>query len=295
LDQSQYLTESQNAFGSGPLEQHSVQPFVYEDHGMLTLQFQICLVQSEMSLLDPYRLCLAYTRTMMQFLLINDSPKRIDMIGLGGGSMAKWMYRELPDAEITVIEISPEVIVLRDLFHIPQDNDRFAVICADGADYVADCSTSPDVLLVDGFDINCQPSQLCSEDFYDNCYRTLNDDGLLVVNLCGRNKTLCLNRIYKSFQQRCLVVLPGEGTNAIVFATKGENLWSKAQNAYLLSHRLQPRARRATRRRRVLTPSDERNGHAAVGRHPNEGATGPEQTNSLDDRCTDKDAVEVPR
>ena len=56
------------------------------------------------------------------------------MIGLGGGSMPKWCYQQLPETDITVIEISPIVISLREQFYIPTDDERFRVLCGDGAD-----------------------------------------------------------------------------------------------------------------------------------------------------------------
>ena len=36
---------------------------------------------------DPDFLVLSYTRTMMAFLLFNSEPKRIAVLGLGGGSI----------------------------------------------------------------------------------------------------------------------------------------------------------------------------------------------------------------
>jgi spermidine synthase len=127
-----------------------VEPIVYQDEDRLTLQFQIGEIQSEMLAHNPNFLVLSYTRTMMAFLLFHSDPRRIAMIGLGGGSMPKWCYRQLPSADITVIEINPKVIALRDEFHIPPDDYRFRVICEDGADYVARTSELTEVLLVDG-------------------------------------------------------------------------------------------------------------------------------------------------
>ncbi len=93
-----------------------VEPFVYEDGDSVTMQFQIGEIQSEMLVSDPNFLTLSYTRTMMAFMLFNKDPRHIAMIGLGGGSMPKWCYRQLPTAHITVIEINPKVIALRDQF-----------------------------------------------------------------------------------------------------------------------------------------------------------------------------------
>src|SRR5258708_20678769 len=91
-----------------------VRPRVYEDGDSVTLQFQIGEVQSQMLTSDPNFLVLSYTRTMMAFMLFNKEPKRIAMIGLGGGSMPKWCYHELPKTAITVIEINQIVISLRE-------------------------------------------------------------------------------------------------------------------------------------------------------------------------------------
>src|SRR5260370_40455476 len=172
-----------------------VDPIVYEDGGSVTLQFQIGEVQSEMLASDPNFLVLSYTRTMMAFMFFNREPKRITMIGLGGGSFLKWRYHELPAADITVIEINPNVIALRDQFYIPEDDDRFRVICADGADYVSGPSELTEVLLVDGFDIHGQPPRLCSQEFYVDCDRALPSEGLLVVNLCGLEDERSIERI----------------------------------------------------------------------------------------------------
>lgn len=213
-------------------------PRVYEDGDSVSLQFRIGEVQSEMLVSDPNFLVLSYTRTMMDFLLFYKAPKRIAMIGLGGGSMPKWCYHELPATDITVIEINPMVISLREQFYIPADNDRFRVVCGDGADYVADTADSPEVLLVDGFDIHGQPPQLCSQEFYDDCYRALAPDGLLVVNLSGLRDQQSVNRIRRSFDDRVLIVTPEDGENKVVFAMKGERDWIEDEPMGKLAKRL---------------------------------------------------------
>ncbi len=217
-----------------------VEPFVYEDGDSVTMQFQIGEIQSEMLVSDPNFLTLSYTRTMMAFMLFNKNHRHIAMIGLGGGSMPKWCYRQLPTAHITVIEINPKVIALRDQFYIPPDDDRFRVLCGVGADNLARTSVLMDVQLVDGFDIHGQPPQLCSQEFYDDCHRALTPDGLLVVNLSGLENRRSIERIQRSVDDRVLVVIPEDGENEIVFATKGD-LWMKDEPAGELMNRLRLR------------------------------------------------------
>lgn len=201
-------------------------PFVYESLRSKALHFSISEIQSRMQLLDPYALDLEYTRTMMGFLLFNPRPDSIAMIGLGGGSLAKFCHRYLPDTRIQVVEINPHVIALRDEFHVPPDSERFTVVRGDGAHFVRHHPNRADVLLVDGYDRHGQPARLSSQRFYDQCFDMLQPGGIMVVNLYyGHPQRDCyVDRIRRSFADSVLVVDDGELSNSIVFACKGDAL-----------------------------------------------------------------------
>jgi len=77
--------------------------------------------------------------------------------------------------------------------------------------------------IVDGFDINGQPPELCSQGFYDECYRSLTPSGLMVVNLCGWEGDVNISRIGKSFRDRIFVEITEDGNNKVVFACKAES------------------------------------------------------------------------
>jgi spermidine synthase len=121
-------------------------PYVRVHSDAISLHFDNDCIQSMMSCGNPNYLEIPYTKTMMCFLLAMPYPEHILMIGLGGGSLAKFCYRHLPKTRITVVEICPDVIALRDLFKIPEDDDRFCVVCADGADFVRDTKPDFDVI-----------------------------------------------------------------------------------------------------------------------------------------------------
>jgi spermidine synthase len=200
-----------------------VKPFVYESLSAKALHFSIGEIQSRMQLQDPHALDLEYTRTMMGFLLFMPAPRHITMIGLGGGSLAKFCHRYLPRTQIQVVEINPHVIALRDEFHVPPDDARFAIVRDDGAQFVRRHATHCDVLMVDGFDSDGLPSGLCSQRFYDDCFAMLKPDGILVVNLHHDHPShqILLDRIRRSFDGAAFVVDDGELSNSIVFACKG--------------------------------------------------------------------------
>jgi spermidine synthase len=200
-----------------------VKPFVYETLTSKALHFSISEIQSRMQTLRPHALDLEYTRTMMAFLLFNPEPATLAMIGLGGGSMAKFCHRFLPTTRIKVVEINPHVIALRDDFLVPPDDERFKVRRGDGAEFVRAVPYRLDVLLVDGFDYEGQPPALCSQRFYDDCSDALQPDGLMVVNLHTghRDFEAQVARIERAFGSEVLRVGDGDCSNTIVFASKG--------------------------------------------------------------------------
>ena len=155
-------------------------PFI-EDCGPLRyLHFDLDNVQSVMRLDDPEALCLAYTRKMMAFLLFNSEPRRILQLGLGGGSLAKFCYRYLPDAAITVLEIDPDVLALREEFRVPPDDQRFRIVEGNGVEYVASRAPREDIILVDACDSDGLSPTLLAPEFYPNLRRRLTTAGVLV-------------------------------------------------------------------------------------------------------------------
>jgi spermidine synthase len=204
----------------------SGQPLLYKKRDTLSLIFNIYAVQSEMYLHCPDDLVLGYTQSMMGFLLLTGDIEQIGMVGLGGGSLTKFCYRHLPKARIEVAEIDEQVIGLRNHFCIPDDDARLGIYCMDGSDFVRQSENRFDVLLIDGYDSNGQPPQLCSQDFYDDCYRALRPGGVLVVNLISGSSELesYSKRIQQSFQDSAIVINAIDSLNMIAFACKGSML-----------------------------------------------------------------------
>jgi len=200
-------------------------PQLRRTRDVLTLQFSgSASVQSSMSLLNPYILDIEYTRLMMGFLLFDSDPRRLLMIGLGGGSLPKFCHRYLPQASIDVVEIDPNVIALRNEFHVPPDDARFRVIHADGRQYLQAGPDPVDVLLVDAYDGHGMPAVLCERAFFEDCHAALLPEGMLVVNLHLESDSypVCLAHLREIFGTSLFEVIDDDMTNSIVFACKGE-------------------------------------------------------------------------
>lgn len=198
------------------------QPYIFDSPFERRMHFTNQATQSAMLLAHPDALIAQYTRKMMAFLLFNPNPKHIVMIGLGGGSLAKFCYRHLPRSRITVVEISDEVIALREEFCIPKDDERFRVVHDDGARYVERLAEPMDVLLIDAFDADGIALSLAKSDFYASAARQLTENGMLVMNFWGPCDRYVDNlaQARAAFGDSLLLVPVSDDANVLLFAFK---------------------------------------------------------------------------
>ncbi len=197
-------------------------PFVRRAQHLRSLHFSHTTVQSRMDVRHPDALTLDYTRLMMGFLLLQPAPRRIAMLGLGG-SLAKFCHRHLPHADITVVEIDPAVIVLRNDFLVPADSERFRVLEGDGAMFMAGCHAGLDVLLVDAYDANGFAPSISASAFYADVARALRDGGVFVTNLSIDARVLArqLADIEHHLGPGTFTVTATGGTNCVVISQRG--------------------------------------------------------------------------
>jgi len=195
---------------------------VSEARGVRTLHIGGEAIQSAMRLEDPCALALDYTRCMMAFLLFHPEPREALMIGLGGGSLAKFFHRRLRGTRVRCIELDPRIVaVARAQFVLPPDDARLSVEIGDGAEALApECC---DVLLVDAYQDEEHVPELASQEFYDAAFLALAEPGALVVNFMDDDPNLDrqLQRLGRSFGGAALALPSSYDPNVIAFALKG--------------------------------------------------------------------------
>ena len=198
--------------------------YISEKFGVRSLHIGSDTVQSAMRITEPNDLELSYTRSMMGFLLFNENPLSVLIIGLGGGSVAKFIYQRMPGTTIRVIEINERVLtVARRYFAVPADDARFEVIISDGAEFVTRPQVCADLIMADGYDGDSHVAAVSSLAFYRDCHERLNSRGMLVVNLWGGDREFneTLSRIEQAFPAGTLCLPAEKPGNVIVFGFRG--------------------------------------------------------------------------
>jgi spermidine synthase len=195
---------------------------VSDARGVRTLHVGGEAIQSAMRIDDPYALALDYTRCMMAFLLFHPRPRAALMIGLGGGSLAKYCFKFLKGTSIRVVELDARVVAAaREHFALPPDGARFRVEVGDGADALApECC---DVLVVDAFQDELHVPALASASFYDGAFLALAEPGVMVVNFMDDDPRLdqALGRLERAFGGAVVAMKALYDPNVLAFALKG--------------------------------------------------------------------------
>ena len=194
---------------------------VSDERGMRSLHVGGEAIQSSMKLGDPFALALDYTRCMMGFLLFHPDPRQALMIGLGGGSLAKFCYKHLRKTRVRVVELDARIVATaRTQFALPPDDERLAVEIGDGAEALSpECC---DVPVVDAFHDDAHVPELATAEFYDAAYLALEPGGVLVVNFMDDDANLerYLARLANAFGGAVLRMRALYDPNVLVFAVK---------------------------------------------------------------------------
>ena len=141
--------------------------------------------QSSMHLDNPFESDIEYVGYLHLTLAVTPNAKRTLVLGLGGGSVVKRMWRDYPAMRLDVVELDPEVAdVARELFALPTD-PRISVIIDDGRAFVGRAAGPYDIIIVDAFDDDVIPRPLMTEEFLRECRDLLGPDGVIAYNVIG--------------------------------------------------------------------------------------------------------------
>jgi spermidine synthase len=202
---------------------------ISEQRGVRFLHFGSPWIQGAMRVARPYALELEYTRDLMAPLLLGDPgwPASVLQVGLGAGSITKFLHRNRARARLTVVEIDPAVPpAARFHFKLPEEGPRLRIVIADAADYLAAKQRRFDWIVLDGYDAQGRAGMLDSEPFYLDCRRGLAREGFLSVNLLTRTRGVkaSVDRLRRAFDDRVLVLPPSEAGNIVAVAAVGARI-----------------------------------------------------------------------
>ncbi len=160
-------------------------------------------------------------------LFTHPAPKNVLVIGGGDGGTAREVLRHVNVEKCTMVEIDGMVVdACRE--HIPQTSkdlahEKLTLIIGDGVEFVKNTKEKFDVIIVDSTDPIGPAQPLFGEEFYQDVFNCLTDDGIVVSQ--GESSWYAMD-----IQQSLLKVLNAVFPNSYLYSfsnlTYPGGLWS---------------------------------------------------------------------
>jgi len=184
---------------------------VIEKNGVRSLHFGSSNRQSSIAVSDPETLQLPYARAMMGWRLFKNNVQGALLIGLGGGSLARFLLHHFPECRLTAVEYRESVVsIAHSHFGLPVDS-RLNVVVGDGGAFVRQQALTDsecyDLIIIDAFDVDGLAGSVNSIAFFDACKALLKPAGIVGINLWETQKAItgdCFLWLERAFNDKVL-------------------------------------------------------------------------------------------
>lgn len=180
---------------------------VAEDDEARYLRFDR-MFQSGMMLNDPFESPFLYAAYAHLGLIFVPRPRRVLVIGLGGGSIPKRFWRDYPDVTVDVAELDPKVVEVARRFFEVREDARLRIAAQDGRLFLRRSSSKYDIIILDAYFADAIPFHLTTREFYETVRERLAPGGVLVSNLIG-SLTGGASSLFRAMYRTQGTVFPG--------------------------------------------------------------------------------------
>lgn len=148
------------------------------------------VIQSRVDLAAPHTLVSPYARSMFASYLYQPQPRRVLIVGLGGGAMVRFLTHHEPHVQIDAVEIDPAVVRLADQYFGVRSGGQVRVHTADAVKFVESVTDRFDMILMDAFlrpssdtDTTGVPTRLKTLEFLGRLKQALAPGGVVAFNV----------------------------------------------------------------------------------------------------------------
>lgn len=228
------LHEKKSAFGTIVVTE--------ESDGTRSLRFErYGARQSAVKPGDPDHLVLPYSQVALAGLALCGDPRRILVVGLGGGTLAGFLHRHYPAAEIDAVDIDPEVVSVAKQYFGFREDHRLRAHVADGRRFIENAREPYDLIFLDAFGADSVPAHLTTREFLQAVRRITTPGGVVVGNLWFRQFNKLFDSMVHTYRQvfdelavlhvvgtgnRILIALPRKGLDRTEFARRAREVSS---------------------------------------------------------------------
>ena len=157
--------------------------------------------QSIISVEEPRYLGLPYVRTLLAALAFQPNPLRVLVVGLGGGTIPRYLQSCFPEVMVEVAEIDPVMVELAREYCGLVEGERLRVLVGDARDVIEAAEGKYGAIFLDGFGEDSIPSHLSTGEFLEGVKRALLPGGVVLANIWGSNRNRLYGRMLQTYRE----------------------------------------------------------------------------------------------
>ena len=171
-----------------------------DEQGLRTMLFDGKVRQSVVKVGDPDHIELPYARAAAVGLSFVEEPRRVLVVGLGGGTIPSFLRKHYPRTTIDVVDIDPDVIDVAKKFFGFQEDSTMHAYAKDGRRFIEECRDPYDIIFLDAFGPDSIPYHLATREFLQAVRRALTPKGIVVGDIWGRGSNPLYDSMVRTYQ-----------------------------------------------------------------------------------------------
>lgn len=173
-----------------------------DDQGMRTLLFGNQGVrQSVVKVGELYDLQLPYARAMVSGLALCPEPKRVLIVGLGGGAIPSFLHKHYPQTSIDAVDIDPVVVEVAKEFFGFREDATLKAYAQDGRQFIEERPNAYDVIFLDAFGSESIPYHLATREFLAGVRRAITAKGVVLADVWGPSLNPLYDSMVRTYQE----------------------------------------------------------------------------------------------
>lgn len=152
-------------------------------------------IQSAVIKDNPKALAFWYNREIARVIL-DKRPQRVLVLGGGAFTLPQYLADKLPDSQIDVVEIDPELETISEKYFGFTHPDNVQLIFEDARTFVNRAHEPYDVVVVDVYGNMTIPFSLTTKEYGKGLARQVKPDGVVLANLIAGNEGGACERVF---------------------------------------------------------------------------------------------------
>jgi spermidine synthase len=173
-----------------------------DEQGLRTLRFgDDPAAQSVVKPGDPDHVEFEYVQAMLVTLTIVNEPRRVLIVGLGGGTLPSLLRKHYPRLTIDIVDIDADVVMVAKKYFGFHEDAAMRVHVEDGRRFIERCKQPYDIIFLDAYGPENIPYDLATKEFLLAARRAVTPNGVVAGNVWSQFSNTLHDAMLRTYQE----------------------------------------------------------------------------------------------